>query len=65
MSKMISLLAGVVVTLLGLVLLVAWWYEVVFVLRAIVPGILIFAGVIAVISGLSELKDKMKASLKK
>jgi len=60
MGKVLSLLIGVVVAILGLILLIAWWYEFMFLVRGCIPIMLIFGGVIAVIAGLSELKDVLK-----
>ncbi|MGB2599900.1 MAG: hypothetical protein WBB86_06535 [Candidatus Omnitrophota bacterium] len=60
MGKVLSLLIGAVVAILGLILLIAWWYEFLFLLRGCIPVMLIFGGVIAVIAGLSELKDVLK-----
>ena len=60
MGKVLSLLIGAVVAILGLILLIAWWYEFLFILRGCIPVMLIFGGVIAVIAGLSELKDVLK-----
>ena len=60
MGKVLSLLIGAVVAILGLILLIAWWYEFMFLLRGCIPVMLIFGGVIAVIAGLSELKDVLK-----
>jgi hypothetical protein len=60
MGKVLSLLIGAVVAILGLILLIAWWYEFMFLLRGCIPVMLIFGGVIAVVAGLSELKDVLK-----
>ena len=60
MGKVLSLLIGAVVSILGLILLIAWWYEFLFLLRGCIPVMLIFGGVIAVMAGLSELKDVLK-----
>jgi len=60
MGKVLSLLIGTAVTLLGLILMISWWYELLFVLRGTLPVLLVFTGVIAVIAGLSELKDALK-----
>jgi len=60
MGKILSLLVGAIVSLVGLILLVAWWYEFLFVLRGVIPVMLIFGGIIAVIAGLAELKDTLK-----
>ena len=60
MGKILSLLIGAVVTVVGIILLILWWYELLFVLRGTVPAMLILGGVIAVIAGFSELKDNLK-----
>ena len=60
MGKMLSLIVGVVVVIVGLILLVAWWYELLFVLRGVIPGMLIMGGAIAVLAGISEFKDTFK-----
>ena len=65
MGKVLSLLIGAVVTVLGCILLVAWWYELLFLLRGIVPGILIIGGLIAIAAGISEYKDTIKQNSKK
>ncbi len=60
MGKVLSLLIGAVVAILGLILLIAWWYEFMFLVRGCIPIVLIFGGIIAVVAGLSELKDVLK-----
>jgi len=61
MGKTLSIAIGGVVAFIGLVLLLAWWYEFLFILRGTIPAILIFGGVIALIAGISELKDTLKS----
>jgi predicted tellurium resistance membrane protein TerC len=60
-GKFISVTAGAIVFFIGLVLLIAWWYEFSFVLRAIAPALLIFGGIIAIFAGINEFKDTLKA----
>ncbi len=60
MGKVLSLLIGGIVTVLGLILLIAWWYELLFVIRGVLPLLLITGGLIAVAAGLSEFKDNIK-----
>ena len=60
MGKTVSLLVGAIVAVVGLILLIAWWYEFMFLLRGIIPVILILGGVVAVAAGLGELKDTLK-----
>lgn len=61
MGKVLSLLIGAIVAIVGLILLIAWWYELLFVLRGTIPVMLVLGGVIAVIAGFSELKDVLKS----
>lgn len=61
MGKILSLLIGAVVAMLGLILLIAWWYEFLFLVRGSLPVFLILGGLIAVLAGFSELKDTLKA----
>lgn len=58
MGKYLSIIIGGIVALLGLWGLMGWWSDFILVLRGSVPVILIFAGIIAVIAGLSELRDE-------
>lgn len=60
MGKVLSLLIGAIVAVLGLILLIAWWYELLFVVRGVLPLLLIFGGIIAIAAGLSEFKDHLK-----
>ena len=60
MGKILSLLIGTIIAITGFILLIAWWYEFLFLLRGIVPVLLIFGGIIAVLAGFSELKDVIK-----
>ncbi|MFH1665079.1 MAG: hypothetical protein ABIA77_02920 [Candidatus Omnitrophota bacterium] len=64
MGKIFSLLIGAVVTILGVILIVNWGYEFLFVLRGVVPCILILGGIIAVVAGYGELKDTRKGKAK-
>lgn len=60
MGKILSLLIGAIITIVGLILLVAWWYEFLFFLRGVLPCLLILGGIIAVLAGFSEFKDVLK-----
>lgn len=60
MGKTLSIIVGGLVAFIGLVLLIAWWYEFLFVLRGTVSVILILGGSIAIFAGFSELKDTLK-----
>jgi len=61
MGKTLSIVIGAIVAFVGLILLIAWWYEFLFLLRGTIPAILIFGGAIALIAGISELKDTLKS----
>ena len=59
MGKYSSVIIGAVVALLGLLGLIGWWDDFIMVLKGSIPLLLIFGGVIAVIAGISELKDEL------
>lgn len=59
MGKYLSVIIGGVVALAGLLGLIGWWCDFMLVLRGSVPAMLVFGGIIAVIAGLSELKDEL------
>ena len=61
MGKILSLAIGGVITIVGLILLAMWWKEFLFLLRTIIPVVLILGGVISIIAGISEFKDTHKA----
>lgn len=58
MSKYLSVVIGSIVALLGVWGLINWWDDFLLLLRGSVPVMLVFAGIIAVIAGLSEIKDE-------
>ena len=64
MGKYSSIIVGSCVTILGLVGLVVWWADAVAIIKGLIPVILVFGGVIAVIAGLTELKDEAAAKAK-
>lgn len=61
MGKFLSIIIGGIIAFIGLVGLIAWKGAFVTVLKGSIPAFLIFGGIIAVIAGVSELKDEMAA----
>ena len=58
MGKYLSVIIGAIVALLGLLGLINWWGDFILILKGSIPVTLLFGGAIAVIAGLSELKDE-------
>jgi len=61
MGKFLGIVIGGISVFFGLLLLIAWWYEFLFILRGLVPAAIIFGGSIALFAGISELKDTFKS----
>ncbi len=61
MGKYTSVIIGGVVAVLGVFGIIGWWCDFLTVLKGSVPAMLIFGGIIAVIAGLSEIKDEAAA----
>lgn len=59
MGKYVSVIVGAIVALLGLIGLVKWWGSFLIMLKGSIPAMLIFGGAIAVIAGLSEIRDEL------
>ena len=59
MGKYLSAIVGAAVALVGFVLLLKWKAAFLIMLKGTVPAMLIFGGVIAVIAGISEVKDEL------
>lgn len=60
MGKILSVIIGGIVVLVGLILFVRWWHAFVFVAKGMVPAIMVFGGIVALAAGLSELRDSAK-----
>ncbi len=58
MGKYAGILGGAVAVLIGIAGLLRFWYYFAALLKGSIPAVLIFAGAIAVIAGLSEIKDE-------
>ena len=62
---MVSLIAGVVAVVLGIVGIVGWWAQFLLVLKGTLPALLILGGAVAIAAGFGTVKDKMKSCDKK
>ncbi len=60
MSNVIGIIAGVVVTILGIILLICWWPMFVSVFKGILPILLILIGAGVLIYYISEIKSKLE-----
>jgi len=58
MSKYLGIIIGAVIALAGLKGLISWWPDFITALKGFIPAMLILAGAIAIIAGLSEIKDE-------
>lgn len=61
MGKTLSVIGGAVAILIGLMLIFRWGLAFKLGLEFLIMLVLIFGGVIAVIAGISEIKDSMAA----
>lgn len=61
MGKYLGIIIGAIIALLGLKGILCWRGDFLTVLKGSVPAMLIFAGAIAVIAGISELKDELSS----
>jgi len=61
MSKYLGIVVGAIVILLGLQGLCGWWADFLTVLKGSLPVIFILGGAIAVIAGISEIKDELSS----
>lgn len=58
MGKYLSVLGGIVAVVIGIMCLFKWWEpEILAFLKAILVMVLIFGGLLALIAGISEIKD--------
>ncbi len=58
MGKYAGVVIGAIVVAAGVIGLLRFWYYFAALLKGSIPAMLIFAGTIAVIAGLSEIKDE-------
>ena len=65
MGKYLGVVVGAIIVLLGLRGIIGWWGDFLIVLRGSLPAMLILAGTIAVIAGLSEIRDELSSKKNK
>lgn len=65
MGKYMSIVAGGAVAIFGIYGFIAWRFDLMTVLKGSVPLFMIFGGLIALIAGLSEMKDEAAAKKEK
>jgi len=61
MNKYAGVVIGAIVVLLGIAGLIRWSYAFIIILKGTIPAMMIFGGAIAVIAGLSEIKDETQS----
>jgi hypothetical protein len=62
MGKYASIIVGAIVAVLGLLGFIRWMPHFMVMVKGTLPAMLIFGGTIAVIAGLSEMKDMAAAA---
>lgn len=60
---MVAMIGGLAALLLGLIGLIAWWDEFLWLLKGCIPLILLLGGALAVYLGAEEIKDKRRAEM--
>lgn len=61
MGKYLGVVIGAIIVLLGASFLIGWWGDFLTVLRGSLPAMFILGGAIAVIAGLSEIRDELSS----
>jgi hypothetical protein len=60
---MVALVGGAAALLLGLIGLISWWDEFIWLFKGVLPALLILGGALAAYLGAEEVKDKRRAEL--
>lgn len=64
MSKMLTIIGGLIAMAGGVILAVfVWWHEFYEFVFGFIPPILFFGGLIALIAGISSIKDAMRTKM--
>jgi len=60
MGKFLAIIGGLIAMVGGIILVVVWWIEFKLLVKGCIPPILFFVGLIALIAGISSIKDAMR-----
>ncbi len=60
-EKMVALIIGLIIAVLGVLGILRWTSDFVAVLRGSVPAMLVCGGLLAVIAGITSIKDSIEA----
>ena len=60
MGNMVSVIGGAIAVILGLVGLVGWWSYFLTIVKGSLPIFLLLGGLIALIAGMSDIKESPK-----
>jgi hypothetical protein len=60
MGKFLAIIGGLIAMVGGIILVVVWWIEFKWLVKGCIPPILFFVGLIALIAGISSIKDAMR-----
>lgn len=61
MGKYLGVIIGAIIVLLGIKGIWCWWGDFLTLLRGSIPAMFILGGAIAVIAGVSEIKDEISS----
>jgi hypothetical protein len=62
---MVALVGGLIALLLGIIGLISWWDEFLWLLKGCIPLFLLLGGALATYLGSEEMKDKRRAEMEK
>lgn len=60
---MVALIGGLAALVLGVIGLIGWWDEFLWLLKGVIPLVLLLGGALATYLGAEEMKDKRRAEL--
>ncbi len=58
---MVALIGGLAALILGVIGLIGWWDEFLWLLKGVIPLVLLLGGALATYLGVEEMKDKRRA----